>query len=112
MTTYSDEPTRRQRQVLDFVQKSVEGRGWAPTLREIASHFGFSGTRAAEKDLDALEKKGRRRRGAGARAIELLERAVGRTVPIVGSVPAGLPMLAEENREGSLTLDPSVARWD
>jgi repressor LexA len=103
--------TGRQRQVLDEVTRSVEERGYPPSLRELAAKLKVAGTRAIEKHLAALEKKGRLRRGVGARALELLDRARGRLVPIVGRVAAGRPILAEENLEGTLTLDDSVARW-
>lgn len=103
--------TGRQRQVLDEVTRSVEERGYPPSLRELAAKLKVAGTRAIEKHLEALERKGRLRRGTGARALELLDRVRGRLVPIVGRVAAGRPILAEENLEGTLTLDDSVARW-
>ncbi len=103
--------TERQRQVLELVEKSVEERGYPPSLRELSAALRLSGTRAVEKHLAVLEKKGRLRRGHGSRALELAERPSGRAIPIVGRVAAGAPILAEENREGSLTLDPALARW-
>jgi repressor LexA len=105
------ELTARQRQVLELVERSVEGRGYPPSLRELASSLRLSGTRAVEKHLAALERKGRLKRGHGSRALELTDRPSGRSIPIVGRVAAGAPILAEENREGSLTLDSTLARW-
>ena len=89
----------------------MERRGYPPSLREIARHFGMVGTRAVEKHLIALEKKGVLRRGAGARALEVVGRAYSRTIPILGRVAAGKPILAEENLLGRLAVDPSIARW-
>lgn len=103
--------TDRQKEVLDFIQKSVEKQGYPPSLREIGRHFGMAGTRGAEKHLLALTKKGYLRKGAGARALEITGRPHGRAIPIVGKVAAGKPILAEENLSGTLTLDPSIARW-
>ncbi len=103
----------RQAQVLSLIRESIEDKGYPPSLRELAAGLKVSGTRAIEKHVQALERKGLRRRRGGARSIELLGRpSGGRRVPIVGRVAAGVPILAEENREGELTLDPSIARWD
>lgn len=103
--------TDRQKQIRDFIQKSQEKQGYPPSLREIARHFGMVGTRAVEKHLAALERKGALRKGSGARALQLTGQAPGRAVPIIGKVAAGKPILAEENLSGSLTLDPAIARW-
>jgi repressor LexA len=108
MTTYL---TDRQKEILDFVRKSQEKQGYPPSLREIARHFGMVGTRAVEKHLAALERKGALRKGSGARALQITGQSHGRAVPIIGKVAAGKPILAEENRSGSLTLDTTIARW-
>jgi repressor LexA len=108
MTTYS--LTARQNEVLQLIQKTVEARGYPPSLREIGRHFGMVGTRAVEKHLIALEKKGVLRKGSGPRALQVTGRASGRSVPIVGRVAAGRPILAEEHRLGTLLLDPAIAR--
>jgi repressor LexA len=105
-------PTSRQQRVLDLVEESVRERGYPPSLRELAAALKLSGTRAVEKHLAALEKKGWLRRMPGARALELASRAMGRAVPIVGQVAAGRPILAEENFIGRMTIDTQVARWE
>lgn len=98
--------------MLALVEKSVEERGYPPSLRELAAALGLEGTRAVEKHVEALRRKGYLKKGAGARALESVGRAFGRSVPIVGRVAAGAPLLAEQNLEGALALDNSVARWD
>jgi len=50
--------TKRQRQVLDFVQSAQRTGGPPPTLREVAARFGFKSSRAAADHLDALKRKG------------------------------------------------------
>ncbi len=112
MPTYSPEPTKRQAQVLDIITASVEERGFPPSLREIGAQLGIEGTRAIEKHVAALEKKGLLKKEHGARALTLPARPMGRAVPIVGQVAAGTPILAAENIEGHLTLDTGLARWD
>ncbi len=95
-----------------MICKTVETQGYPPSLREIAAHFEMVGTRAVEKHLIALEKKGFIRRGKGARAIEVSGQvSSGRAVPILGKVAAGSPILAEEHLLGHLMLDPTIARW-
>jgi repressor LexA len=107
------ELTRNQRKVLDFLKSYVKKEGFPPTLREIASHFGLRGPRAPQKTLAILERKGYLRKvPGGSRAIEIqgVLPALGRTLslPIIGRVKAGEPLLAVENIEGYLNLDRSL----
>ena len=104
-------PTQRQAQVLSLIKESVETRGYPPSLRELAAALGIEGTRAVEKHIQALERDGLLKRRGGARALELADRPHTRGVPVLGRVAAGRPILAEENLEGTLALDASVARW-
>ena len=105
--------TRNQRKVLDFLKSYIKKKGFPPTLREIASHFGLRGPRAPQKTLAILERKGYLRKvPGGSRAIEIqgMLPALGRTLslPIIGKVRAGEPLLAVENIEGHLNLDRSL----
>ena len=108
----SRELTEKQRQILQFVVEFMEDSGVTPTMREIASRFGFSAPASVGRHLDALEKKGYIRRHEGrARGIELIKEQVRRLfwqrtgIPLVGQVAAGTPILAEENIEDILQLD-------
>ena len=103
--------TQRQQQVLGFIQVFSETNGVPPTVREIGGHFHVT-PRAAFDHLRALERKGylRRRSTAGrtSRALTLVvPPQTKREVPILGRIAAGAPLLAEENREGALPLDPA-----
>src|SRR6476469_1286226 len=87
--------TKRQQQVLEFVQKALQSGQPSPTLREIAAHFGFNSTRAAADHLDALKRKGMLEAAPGkARALRLrsplqsLRRSI-MDIPLLGSIPAG-----------------------
>ncbi|MBI4590153.1 MAG: repressor LexA [Candidatus Rokubacteria bacterium] len=102
------ELTGRQRQVLAFIRTFTERHDVPPTVREIGQHFRVT-PRAAFDHLRALEKKGalRRRPTAGrtSRVLTLADRGpVTREVPVLGRIAAGAPLLAEENREGSLPI--------
>jgi repressor LexA len=102
--------TQRQQEVLDFIQTFTDAHGVPPTVREIGGRFHVT-PRAAFDHLRALERKGYLRRrsteGRTSRALTLATPAPSRReVPILGRIAAGAPLLAEENREGALPLDP------
>jgi repressor LexA len=107
------ELTARQRDVLNFMRAFTARHGVPPTVREIGDKFGVT-PRAAFDHLRALERKGMLQRRAGgrtARALTLSDAAGGRagvTVPILGRVAAGQPLLAEENRDGELPIAPGA----
>jgi repressor LexA len=107
--------TERQKEVFEFLKDFLRERGFPPTLREIASHFGLRGPKAPQKTLNILERKGYIRKvPGGSRAIEILSYPQFSlthilSVPIVGRVQAGEPLLAIENIEGYINLDRSLA---
>jgi repressor LexA len=103
--------TRRQAEILTFIQEQMDAEGDAPTVREIADHFGFNSTNAVVDHLKALERKGVIEREArSARGIHLPEERVEAVrVPVLGQIAAGLPILAEENREDWLVLGEEYA---
>ena len=120
--------TPTQGRVLDFLKDFLWRKGFPPTLREIASHFGLRGPKAPQKTLNILEKKGYIRKiPGGSRAIEILGSKAGRhsglpykmgfvksaiaptfQIPIIGRVQAGEPILAIENIEGYINLDRNL----
>jgi len=106
----------KQERVFTFLKKHVHDCGYPPTVREIAASLGMAGPHGAKKILDILERKGYIRKTArGSRAIDILGARGGSTaltVPIVGTIRAGTPLLAIENIEGSVTIDPMLARGE
>ncbi|HTN43070.1 MAG TPA: transcriptional repressor LexA [Nitrospiria bacterium] len=102
--------TDRQAEVLNFVNQFIARSGYPPTVREIARHLGIRGHHAVRKHLLALEKNGHLTRGRGARSIGIADQPQAVSVPILGQVAAGKPILAEENILGTLALDRSVTR--
>jgi repressor LexA len=109
-----NELTERQKEVFEFLKDFLREKGFPPTLREIASHFGLKGPKAPQKTLNILERKGYIRKvPGGSRAIEILSYPQFSlthilSVPIVGRVQAGEPILAVENIEGYIHLDRSL----
>lgn len=108
-----DEPlTDIQREVLKYVQDHLTQTHRPPTVREVMRHFKWHSPQSARKHLLALEEKGYlEREDHTARGLRLSEdSSVGVSIPVLGRVAAGLPLLAEENREGNMVVDPSMAR--
>jgi repressor LexA len=99
--------TSRQEEVLAFISRCIEERGYPPTLREIGEHMGISSTNGVNDHLKALERKGfLARDDMKSRAL----RPVGGSgqvveVPLLGRVPAGQPALAVEQCEDSVKID-------
>lgn len=107
--------TDRQRNILQFLGKFSREKGYPPTVREIASFFGFSSLRGVQKHLAALQDKGMIRRQPGrSRAIEIVSMtpADSLRVPILGRIPAGPFDLALEDEEGAMEIDRSLARGE
>ena len=108
------ELTSRQREILNFIRTFTARHGLPPTVREIGGRFRVT-PRAAFDHLRALERKGalQRRASAGrtSRALTIAGASpagVYKSVPVLGRIAAGLPLLAEENREGELPLAASA----
>lgn len=110
MTTGQPKLTARQQQVLQVVQRAIQYKGAPPTRAEIASELGFRSANAAEEHLRALARKGVLELLSGtARGIRLLgasrvhkpaaptATAPSLTLPLIGRVAAGAPILAEEH---------------
>ena len=103
-----DALTDRQREILDFISKSIAKRGYPPTLREIGSHFGIKSTNGVNDHLRALEKKGYlHREDLKSRALRPIVSSTGQMVevPVLGKVAAGQPLLATRNYEDTVKVD-------
>jgi repressor LexA len=116
--------TGRQEQTLDFIRKSIEERGYPPTLREIGEYMGIRSTNGVNDHLRALERKGYlRREDMKSRALKLVagmgtesSNAVKANdddiveVQLLGRVAAGLPLLAEENVIDTVRVDRMLVK--
>jgi repressor LexA len=109
-TGVKDKLTERQRRILEYVQDEIVKRGHSPTIREIGARFKISSTNGVRTHLVALVKKGYlKKQEYISRGLELTRPLAGEfgRVPVVGAVPAGLPIDAIENIEGEVALDYS-----
>jgi repressor LexA len=120
--------TARQQQVLDLVQSAIARTGAPPTRAEIAAELGFRSANAAEEHLQALARKGVIELVGGtsrgirlqAPALRALNEARGKqfmlplpslaqlTLPLVGRVAAGSPILAQEHVDQTYVVESSL----
>lgn len=98
--------TRRQKEILDYIEAFIARRGYSPSLEEIGAHFGFASPNAGFKHLKALERRGAiRRLSHTARSIELAPPPAAPAppglveLPLLGTIAAGAPIEALENAE-------------
>jgi repressor LexA len=102
--------TQRQKEILTFVQRYADTHGYPPSVREIGQAMGLTSSSTVHSHLEALSRKGFLRRDPSKpRALEILHD--GHTpqprvtsLPVVGQVTAGTPILAEQNIEDYLPL--------
>ena len=129
------ELTARQQQILDLIARHIVTTGFPPTRAEIADQLGFKSANAAEEHLKALARKGVIELTSGtSRGIRLtsginsqrdqhdnnseretglissIKQAIQHTLslPLVGRVAAGSPILAQEHIEANYTVDPAL----
>ena len=95
----------KQEQILNYIKENILEKGYPPTVRDICAAVGLSSTSSVHAHLNTLEERGYIRRDpTKPRAIEILDdegfnlsRREIVNVPIIGTVAAGQPILAEEN---------------
>ena len=101
--------TDRQQAVLHFIEAFYEKEGFPPSLREICKGLGLASPGSLIKHVRALESKGRITNIPGKkRAWKLTEIKHLRTIPLIGRIAAGTPLLAAENKEEDLPIDPNL----
>lgn len=121
--------TARQEQILNLIREAIENTGFPPTRAEIAAELGFRSANAAEEHLQALARKGAieispgTSRGIrlrdmhsdgasnrpGSRQMALPHASLMQlSLPLVGRVAAGSPILAQEHIEATYSVDPSL----
>lgn len=104
--------TEREREVYDYICSTIEKNGYSPSVRDIRTALGIKSTSTVHSYLERLEKKDYIRKEQGkSRTLRLggdsAEGKGNMSVPILGQVAAGLPILAEENFEGYIDFCPT-----
>ncbi len=119
--------TARQEQILTLIKDAIQNTGFPPTRAEIANELGFRSTNAAEEHLQALARKGAIEIAPGtSRGIRLRESAhdssrmsgtqlalphpalMQLSLPLIGRVAAGSPILAEQHVDKTYAVDPAM----
>jgi repressor LexA len=107
--------TTRQRRIVEFIRRTLDQRGYPPTVREIGEAVGLTSSSSVHSQLANLERKGLLRKDpTKPRAIGLFPgdpelRDPGVRVPLVGAIAAGSPIMAAENVEAYLPLPSEFA---
>lgn len=110
------ELTPKQQKLLEYLTDEIRNNGLPPSISEMAKSLKLKSKNAVAKLLNALQEKGYVRKSGKARGVEVLDQegeAISKgmfSVPVIGRVTAGLPMLAEEQIEDWLSLPTSLIR--
>ena len=107
--------TDKQREILEYIKEMILKKGYPPAVREICEAVHLKSTSSVHSHLESLEKNGYIRRDpTKPRTIEILDDDFALTrrelvnVPVIGTVAAGTPILAEQNIEDYLPLPAGI----
>jgi repressor LexA len=103
--------TANQRRVLECIRDSLDQQGVAPSLREISENLGLSSHSSAQDYVEALIRKGALERLPQHRGLRLAQRArlpAANSLPLVGRVAAGSPIMSDANIETTVSVDPGL----
>lgn len=105
--------TKRQKEILDYIEGFIAEQGYAPSFEEIAESFGYSSLATVHEHLSNLERKGYIRKSYNeSRSIELVQSDQGAPsveLPLLGAVAAGMPIEAIPDSE-TLAVPPDMVR--
>ena len=106
-----DNLTKKQSEILKFINKFIAENGYSPSIREICAATGFKSTSSVHAHLKTLEHYGYVAKSSlKKRALTPINMSRYLDVPILGKVTAGAPILAVENIEGYFPLTEDFAR--
>jgi repressor LexA len=114
----TEQLTERQTKILDYIRYVTRIRSYPPSVREIGEAVGLSSSSTVHNHLNQLERRGLIKRDPSkSRTVQLVQdagvdaqRRNAISVPVVGSVAAGAPILAEQNIEDHVLLSPDMAQ--
>ena len=117
-TKLTDQLTERQHKILDYIRYVTKVRNYPPSVREIGEAVGLSSSSTVHNHLNQLERRGLIKRDPSkSRTVQLVQdaeldqqRRNAVSVPIVGHVAAGTPILAEQNIEEHVLLSSELAK--
>jgi repressor LexA len=114
----TEQLTERQNKILDYIRYVTKVRNYPPSVREIGEAVGLSSSSTVHNHLNQLERRGLIKRDPSkSRTVQLVadveiaeQRRNAISVPIVGNVAAGSPILAEQNIEDHILLSSDLAK--
>ncbi len=117
-TELTEQLTERQAKILDYIRRVTRERSYPPSVREIGENVGLSSSSTVHNHLNQLERRGLIKRDPSkSRTVQLVQdqaldqqRRNAVSVPIVGHVAAGAPILAEQNIEDHVLLSSELAK--
>jgi repressor LexA len=99
--------TTRQKQIVDFIERCQRQEGFSPSLRDMCAALGLASPGSLLRHLQILESEGYLTRFPGKkRTWRLTNRTSGISIPLLGRIAAGEPILAEQNVQENLLFDP------
>src|SRR3981189_765025 len=118
MNTKLSELTERQNKILDYIKYVTKARNYPPSVREIGEAVGLSSSSTVHNHLNQLERRGLIKRDPSkSRTVQLVrdqnadnQRRNAVSIPVIGNVAAGAPILAEQNIEEHMLLSPEMAQ--
>jgi repressor LexA len=106
--------TKRQKEILDFLEEFLAENGYPPSFEEIARHFGYTSLATVHEHLENLKQKGYIRKSYNAsRSIELVPTGMKVSaieLPLLGQVAAGQPIEAVQDQETIAVPEDFLAR--
>jgi repressor LexA len=114
----TDQLTERQAKILNYIRDVSRSRNYPPSVREIGEAVGLSSSSTVHNHLNQLERRGLIKRDPSkSRTVQLVadaeadhKRRNAVSVPVIGNVAAGSPILAEQNIEDYVLLSPELAK--
>src|ERR1700694_2643738 len=114
----NEQLTERQTKILDYIRYVTRARSYPPSVREIGEAVGLSSSSTVHNHLNQLERRGLIKRDPSkSRTVQLVQdvgvdtqRRNAISVPIVGNVAAGPPILGEQHMQDHLLLSPALAQ--
>ena len=105
---------KKEKEVYEFIKKQIEKEGYPPSVREICAAVGLSSPSTVQRYINSLEEKGFIVKGGSKKRAISLPKSENEeeniSVPVVGTVAAGQPILAEENIESYFPLPVSYVK--
>jgi repressor LexA len=106
--------TKRQKEILDFLEGFMSENGYAPSFEEIARHFGYTSLATVHEHLENLKQKGYIRKSYNAsRSLELVPSGIHASaveLPLLGTVAAGIPIEAITDNESIAVPEDFLTR--